>query len=1035
MATIYSNTYSVTSARGKNTAYARIGLNYSSNTSISEVTINANFFIQGYQTESSGSYEAIYTSIPRITIGSVVKDFTDYYEFESSGTNTSWSTISTGPNVSNSITRTHSEQKISVFFTLLKVSHTPPKPSDEICLMLSAFEPPDESGYDYGESYSEYSPITLSATVTVPALDSYAVSYNANGGDGAPSSQTKWYNESLTLSTTRPTRTNYTFLGWSTSSSATSAQYQPGDAYTGNAALTLYAVWKLNTYNVSYNANGGSGSIDTQTTIIGNNTTLASSGFTRTGYELSKWNTASDGSGTDYALGGTYPSGVSVTMYAVWTANTYVIKFNPNYPEKSPATSGSMEDQTITYDVPTALNANAFTAQEFSFYGWTEDPSSGTMYSAYKDQAVIKNLATNGTVNLYAQWNDVHSRPTLSNVTVVRCDSSGTASDDGDYANVTGTWTVTDSDYADTGGTLVASWRERGSNDEWSTKTTTFSSGTTENFSVICGDGAIDLTKNYDFIITFTDKFDTSASVSDLITQAFFTIDVLKGGHGISFGAPATEELFNVAMQARFAYLENTIRMYGDGILVCKTGSSVGALVNVNGTFDIVDVTWDGDNPTVERITSIDSKRMITKNYFMSIYSPLESSIHADSHIPSFTGSNDGDDPSVDSDYTTVTAYRNASGYNKASMEALNGSRSATIDVYVDQNGNVSKITLDASYNSAYDATTLIELLANKVHLNGTIAVDGAETVGSDLTVSGNTAVNTVTLGKSGGIWISGKTQSNSPIQWTTTGVTNGGRYDPIMWGKDDAGNVWNVGVDAAGGIGFYCFKAATTDDRVDGYAYLDTKDGIFKTINLQSGYLKSTGDLGVQGTTYVDGSVWSPYFIKKSTTIDTNQNPSYDIWDTMLSGRDTNYNEIGYVRIIKNTSGWQGVQIEAHRIINNNTYYNGLQLCIDNNGNPQVFVNSRNAWLNALGIYRGTMVVTGNGGDSYPMWNKSQFTSTFGRSFVPGTDFVAIMNGDGSATSAHFGSVTYGSDETVYAIFDRPVSSLIRINWLVILG
>lgn len=84
---------------------------------------------------------------------------------------------------------------------------------------------------------------TGSVNVTVSAKTSYAVSYNANGGSGAPSGQTKWYGESLTLSTTRPTRTNYTFKGWATSSGGGVA-YASGATYTANAAVTLYAVWE-----------------------------------------------------------------------------------------------------------------------------------------------------------------------------------------------------------------------------------------------------------------------------------------------------------------------------------------------------------------------------------------------------------------------------------------------------------------------------------------------------------------------------------------------------------------------------------------------------------------------------------------------------------------------------------------------------------------------------------------------------------------------------------------------------------------------
>ena len=82
-----------------------------------------------------------------------------------------------------------------------------------------------------------------------PAI--YRVNYNANGGSGAPSSQTKTYGVSLTLSSVIPTRIGYDFLGWSTSSTATSATYDPGDSYTTNASVTFYAVWQKTNYDFS----------------------------------------------------------------------------------------------------------------------------------------------------------------------------------------------------------------------------------------------------------------------------------------------------------------------------------------------------------------------------------------------------------------------------------------------------------------------------------------------------------------------------------------------------------------------------------------------------------------------------------------------------------------------------------------------------------------------------------------------------------------------------------------------------------------
>lgn len=77
-------------------------------------------------------------------------------------------------------------------------------------------------------------------------VNTYTVKYNANGGSGAPGQQTKAYGVTLTLSSSKPTRTNYTFKGWGTSSGSTTVAYAAGDSYTANASVTLYAIWELN---------------------------------------------------------------------------------------------------------------------------------------------------------------------------------------------------------------------------------------------------------------------------------------------------------------------------------------------------------------------------------------------------------------------------------------------------------------------------------------------------------------------------------------------------------------------------------------------------------------------------------------------------------------------------------------------------------------------------------------------------------------------------------------------------------------------
>ncbi len=117
----------------------------------------------------------------------------------------------------------------------------------------------------------------------MPALNTYqlTVSYNANGGSGAPSSQTKVgtssttpYTLSLTISTTKPTRSGYTFLGWSASSSASSASYSSGGSYShtfdeisGSYSATLYAVWSVDKSTISLTDGTTAATIDDSTSI------------------------------------------------------------------------------------------------------------------------------------------------------------------------------------------------------------------------------------------------------------------------------------------------------------------------------------------------------------------------------------------------------------------------------------------------------------------------------------------------------------------------------------------------------------------------------------------------------------------------------------------------------------------------------------------------------------------------------------------------------------------------------------------------
>lgn len=126
-------------------------------------------------------------------------------------------------------------------------------------------------------SYGVSGTFNVGGNITLGAVTpaSYKISYDANGGSGAPESQTKYASGALTLSSTKPTKANTTANG----------------------------------YTVSFSGNGGS----TPSKITATNTTT---------YTFTNWNTKSDGTGTSYNAGGSYTANAAATLYARYSSST-----------------------------------------------------------------------------------------------------------------------------------------------------------------------------------------------------------------------------------------------------------------------------------------------------------------------------------------------------------------------------------------------------------------------------------------------------------------------------------------------------------------------------------------------------------------------------------------------------------------------------------------------------------------------------------------------------------------------------------------
>jgi uncharacterized repeat protein (TIGR02543 family) len=168
---------------------------------------------------------------------------------------------------------------------------------------------------------------TVIGSITLYARWTSTVTYNINGAtsEATPAAQTVNAGVSVTLAaSTGITKTNYTFGGWNTSADGTGTNYSAGSSYTPAGNITLYAKW---IYAVTFNANGGSGTVpDSVAVFPGSGIILPSGdGLSKSGNLFGGWNTNSAGTGTNYNVGTSYTPTGTITLYAKWNTDP-----NPN---------------------------------------------------------------------------------------------------------------------------------------------------------------------------------------------------------------------------------------------------------------------------------------------------------------------------------------------------------------------------------------------------------------------------------------------------------------------------------------------------------------------------------------------------------------------------------------------------------------------------------------------------------------------------------------------------------------------------------
>lgn len=261
---------------------------------------------------------------------------------------------------------------------------------------------PEEKVKNLGDNDTPYNK-DETAYVTARWSDYYStVSFDANGGDGSMSSIRVDNTHGARLKYNLFTKNDATFKEWNTKSDGTGTGYANGAVVKLSSDITLYAQWKNTEYSVRFDSNGGSGTMSNQTFEHTVSERLNANTFSKTGYTFKEWNTKSDGTGTGYSnqqeVTDLTNKEETITLYAIWKANTYTVKYDSN------GGSGSMSNQTMTYDKEANLSTNKFTKEDYIFKEWnTKVDGTG---SKYADGVKVKNLLTSGSITLYAQWRE-----------------------------------------------------------------------------------------------------------------------------------------------------------------------------------------------------------------------------------------------------------------------------------------------------------------------------------------------------------------------------------------------------------------------------------------------------------------------------------------------------------------------------------------------------------------------------------------------------------------------------------------------------
>jgi uncharacterized repeat protein (TIGR02543 family) len=210
----------------------------------------------------------------------------------------------------------------------------------------------------------------------------YGISYDLNfSGISAknPSPLTPKYTEKVQLATVSATKKGYTFLGWSTSSTAKEATYEAGQTVSGltaepNGIVKLYGVWSANSYTIYYYGASTTEHEEAQKLAFDQMFTFPKASSKKTGYAFVGWATSPTATTPTYvagisSMGLVSENGGSLKLYAVWEPVVYEVTFYTADIEDGKPSAIKNIKYGDTFRMPSVKPERT----GYTFLGWTTD--------------------------------------------------------------------------------------------------------------------------------------------------------------------------------------------------------------------------------------------------------------------------------------------------------------------------------------------------------------------------------------------------------------------------------------------------------------------------------------------------------------------------------------------------------------------------------------------------------------------------------------------------------------------------------------